>query len=189
MMNDRQWTGVVLAGGRSSRMGQDKALIEVDGLTLLDRAVELLRPHAREILVMGDPAKYAPMHATVIPDDVPGLGPLGGITTALARARYVRLLVVACDMPDLNDRLLGHLKLELDKGFDAAVPKHGDRIEPLVAAYHRHAIETFQTCLKENVLKMGDALARVNTAFVTVEPGVNGWPAGLFRNLNTLTDL
>lgn len=188
-MNDRQWTGVVLAGGQSSRMGRDKALIEIDGMTLLDRAIELLRPHTREILVMGDPAKYAPAHATVIPDEQPGLGPLGGITTALARARYVRLLVVACDMPNLNDRLLGHLKIELDKGFDVVVPKYDDKIEPLAAAYHRHAIETFQACLKENVLKMSEAIARVNTSFLPVEPGSNSWPAGLFHNLNALTDL
>jgi molybdopterin-guanine dinucleotide biosynthesis protein A len=188
-MNDRQWTGVVLAGGKSSRMGRDKALIELDGITLLDRAVELLRPHAREILVMGDPAKYAPAHATVIADEQPDRGPLGGITTALARARYVRLLVVACDMPELNDRLLGFLKTELDKGFDAVVPKNGDRIEPLAAAYHRHAIEAFQACLKEGVLKMGDAIGRVNTSFLPIEPGTKAWPAGLFRNLNALTDL
>ena len=86
-MTDRQWTGVVLAGGQSSRMGRDKATMEVDGKTMLDRTVELLRPHTREVLVIGDPSKYSPAHGTVIPDDAPGQGPLGGLVTALRRAR------------------------------------------------------------------------------------------------------
>ena len=70
---DRGWTGVVLAGGMSSRMGRDKALIEVDGITLLERAVQRLRPHVREVLVIGDPESYGHLHPQVLPDERPGL--------------------------------------------------------------------------------------------------------------------
>lgn len=188
-MNDRQWTGVVLAGGRSSRMGRDKALIALDGITLLDRAIDLLRPHAKEILVIGDPAKYAPAHATVLPDDVPGRGPIGGITTAMRRARYVRLLVLACDLPGLNDRLLVQLKQGLGGTVDAVVPRHGDGVEPLAAAYHRHAIDAFQQRSAAGHLKMGEALGAINTAWLDIRPGKDGWPADLFRNVNTPGDL
>ena len=188
-MSDRGWTGVVLVGGLSSRMGRDKALIEIDGTTLLERAIELLRPHAREILVIGDPAKYSPPHATVIPDDEPGKGPLGGLVTAMGRARYVRLLVLACDLPNIGDRLLVKLKGELDRGYDAVVPKHDELIEPLAGAYHRHAIEPFMACIRNDVLKMSEALARVRTSFLDIVPGSDGWPEDLFRNLNTPADL
>ena len=188
-MIDRQWTGVVLAGGKSSRMGRDKALVEVEGRTLLQRAVDLLRPHVREILVIGDPAKYAPVHATVVPDDAPGKGPLGGLVTALRHARYVRSLVLACDLPNINDRLLVLLKNELHGDRDAVVPKHGGLLEPLAASYHRHAIEDFDDCLRNDVLKMSSALDRVRTAYTDVEPGENGWPADLFKNVNAPTDL
>ena len=189
MMHDRGWTGVVLAGGQSSRMGRDKALIEIDGARLLDRSVELLRPHAREILVIGDPAKYEVLHASVIPDDRPGKGPLGGIVTALHRARYVRLVVLAVDLPNLDDRLLIALKHALEPGVDAAVPRHGDLIEPLAAAYHRHAIEPFEQCLERDALKMSAALDRVRTTYLDIAPGEEGWPTDLFRNLNTPADL
>jgi molybdopterin-guanine dinucleotide biosynthesis protein A len=188
-MMDRGWTGVVLAGGQSSRMGRDKALIEIEGITLLDRAIELLRPHCREILVLGDPERYAPAHATVVPDDMPGLGPLGGLVTAMKRARYVRLLVMACDLPRLTDRLLHRLKVELDTGYDAVVPRHGGFIEPLAGAYHRHAIEAFERCLVEGTFKMCDALDQVRTGHVDLVPGEEGWPADLFRNINTPSDL
>jgi molybdopterin-guanine dinucleotide biosynthesis protein A len=188
-MMDRGWTGVVLAGGRSSRMGRDKALLEVDGVTMLERMIELLRPHCREVLVIGDPARYAPTHARVVPDDLPDRGPLGGVVTALARARYVRLLVVACDMPGLSDRLLVRLKNGLMGEVDAVVPRHGDRIEPLAAAYHRHAIEAFADPLRSDRLKMSDALDRVNTLYLDVPPGEQGWPTDLFRNINAPSDL
>lgn len=188
-MMDRGWTGVVLAGGLSSRMGRDKALIEVDGITLLDRAIELLRPHCREVLVVGDPAKYAPAYAAVIPDGIPGLGPLGGVVTALKHARYVRLVVVACDLPRLNDRLLIHLKNGMAGDVDAVVPRHDALIEPLAAAYHRHALEAFEGNMKAGRLKMSDALDAVNTHYLALAPGEAGWPADLFRNLNTPSDL
>lgn len=188
-MNDRQWTGVVLAGGQSSRMGRDKALLEVDGVPLLHRSIELLRPHAKEILVIADPGKYSVDHATVIPDDSPGKGPLGGLVTALRHARYVRLLVLACDLPHINDRLLIHLKNALVGDVDAVVPRHGTLIEPLAAAYHRHAIEPFQEVLAADRLRMSDALSEVKTRFLDLVPGEEGWPLELFRNINGPSDL
>ena len=183
-MNDRQWTGVVLAGGQSSRMGRDKALVELDGITLLDRTIDLLRPHAKEVLVIGDPAKYAPEHATVLPDDLPGKGPLGGLVTALKHARYVRLIVLACDLPNISDRLLIHLKNDLIGDYDAVVPRHEGSIEPLAAAYHRHAIELFERNIVVDRLKMSDALGRVRTRWFDLMPGEEGWPKDLFKNVN-----
>lgn len=195
-MNDRQWTGVVLAGGQSKRMGRDKALIEfpgpgagMEGRTLLDRTIELLRPHAREILVIGDPARYAPEHGTVVPDDTPGQGPLGGLLSAMRRARYVRMLVLACDLPGINDRLLVLLKRELTGEVDAVVPRHDALIEPLAAAYHKHGIEAIQEQVRSGKLKMSDTLDRLRTRYVQVEPGKDGWPADLFKNVNAPSDL
>ncbi len=188
-MNDRAWTGVVLSGGKSSRMGQDKALLPWKGSTLLEHAVDLLRPHAREILIIGDPVRHATAHATVIPDEQPGKGPLGGIVTALKAARYVRVLVVACDLPMLNDRLLLHLKRGLAGAVDAVIPEHDSFREPLAAAYHRHALDPFQDCLNADVLKMSSAIARVNAVPLALAPGQDGWPEDLFRNLNAPADL
>lgn len=170
-------------------MGRDKALFELDGRTMLDRTIALLRPHVREILVIGDPTKYTLHNAMVVPDEQPDKGPLGGIVTAMKRARYVRVLVLACDMPAINDRLLVHLKRELDRDGDVALPRHQSMIEPLAAAYHRHAIDTFEDCLRNNVLKMSDAIARVKPVYLDIEPGKDGWPVDLFRNLNSPADL
>ncbi len=183
------WTGVVLAGGKSTRMGQDKALLEVDGKPLLLHAVEKLKPHVRELLVIGEPRKYGHIWPDVMPDEIPGLGPLGGIVTAMGNARHDRLLVLAVDAPGVNARLLERLTRELPDDADALVPRHDDELEPLVAAYHRRCAGAFMDHITRSQLSMHGALADVNMAYLDIKPGDDGWPEDLFCNLNSPADL
>jgi molybdopterin-guanine dinucleotide biosynthesis protein A len=188
-MSKEGWTGVVLAGGRSSRMGRDKALIEVDGRSLLDRTLDKLDRHVSELLVIGEPEKYGVVGPFVVADEWPGKGPLGGLATAMRYASNDKLLVVGCDLPGLNDRLFEVLKEQLGYSTEAVVPRHDGLIEPLAAAYHRKAQPTFRRCVELDILKMSDALGQVRTSYVEVMPGHDGWPSDLFRNINTPGDL
>lgn len=188
-MSKYAWTGVVLAGGKSTRMGQDKALLVVDGRPMLARAIDQLRPHVRELLVIGDPRKYGAFHPDVVPDDLEGLGPLGGIVTAMGHARHDRLLVLACDVIGVNAALFQRLQRGLPDEGDAFVPRHEGLIEPLVAAYHRRCADAFLGRLRSNDLSMRSALAEVSTSYLDLVPGTEGWPADLFRNLNGPDDL
>ncbi len=183
------WTGVVLAGGKSTRMGQDKALLEVDGQPLLLHAIEKLKPHVRELLVIGEPRKYGNIWPAILPDEIPGLGPLGGIVTALNAARHDRLLVLAVDVPGVNAQLLERLSRELPDDADALVPRHADQLEPLVAAYHRRCTSAFMDHITRSQLSMHGALASVRTAYLDINTGEDGWPEDLFRNLNSPADL
>lgn len=127
--------GVVLAGGRSSRFGRDKALLQLGGETLLQRTVTTLRAACGETLIVGPPERAAQAPGTpVAQDDLPGIGPLGGIATAL-RARPDRaVLVVAVDMPFLNVALLRHLA-GLSGGADVVLPVVDGRGQQLHAVY------------------------------------------------------
>lgn len=183
------WTGVVLAGGRSSRMGEDKALIELAGRSLLDRALDILQPHVNDLLVIGDPAKYGHVGPFVMPDDVPGIGPLGGINTALHYALHDRVIVLAVDMPNVNAALIERLKQGLLPEMDAFVPVCDGAIEPLIAAYQRRCRPTFEACIAQGLWKVSDALDKVRTTYTQICPGENGWPKDLFRNLNEPSDL
>ena len=183
------WTGVVLAGGKSTRMGQDKALMEVDGKPLLLHAVEKLRPHVRELFVLGEPRKYGHIWPDVMPDEIPGLGPLGGLVTAMGNARHDRLLVLAVDVPGVNARLLERLTRELPEDADALVPRHNGDLEPLVAAYHRRCVDAFMDNITRSQLSIQIALGEVKAAFLDIKPGDDGWPEDLFHNLNSPADL
>lgn len=188
-LNNAGWTGVVLAGGRSSRMGRDKALIEIGGRTLLQRALDTLAPHVDELLVIGDPEKYGHVAARVIADDIPGVGPLGGITTAMRHAQHARLLVLACDMPHVTSRLVERLKEGLTEGRSAFVPACDGQVEPLAAAYHRQCLSVFEDHVHRRALKLQDALEAAGATFVQICPGEDGWPVDLFRNINAPGDL
>jgi molybdopterin-guanine dinucleotide biosynthesis protein A len=188
-MNSPFWTGVVLAGGRSSRMGRDKALIEVDGRSLLDRALDKLEPHVQELLVIGDPLKYGHVGPFVFADDIPGVGPLGGLVTAMRYASHDRMLVLACDMPNVTADLFVLLKAGLQAEGFAFVPACDGRTEPLAAAYHRRCRSTFEARVAQGEWKVSDALEQVHASYIQICPGEDGWPTDLFRNINAPGDL
>lgn len=189
------WTGVVLAGGRSSRMGRDKASMVPaaqagkQGKTLLELALDILEPVVNDLLVVGDPAIHGFVGPFVIPDNETGQGPLGGLVTAMHYATHDRLLVIAVDMPELDQRLLRMLQRELGNFTDAVVPRHSGGSEPLVAAYHRRCRPVFEEQIANGSRKVAHALDAVRARYITVEPGQDGWSTELFKNLNSPTDL
>jgi molybdopterin-guanine dinucleotide biosynthesis protein A len=126
--------GVVLAGGGSRRLGRDKALLTVGGETLLARAVRVLAQVTQDLLVVGPVFRSSAVAASVVPDVRPGLGPLGGIYSALLATSAPYVLVVACDMPFLQPDLLRHL-LSLRAGYDVVLPWADGRGQHLHAVY------------------------------------------------------
>jgi molybdopterin-guanine dinucleotide biosynthesis protein A len=134
---------VILAGGESRRMGQNKALMPFLNQPLIERVVNRLAPYADELLVITNkPEQYAFLGVQLTPDILPGRGALGGLFTALSSARQPLAAVVACDMPFVNPFLLLALRDELIEGdWDAVVPEPGGGVQPFHAVYRR------ETCL------------------------------------------
>ena len=188
-MSEKGWAGVVLAGGQSSRMGRDKALLPFNGKPLIARAIDILRPHVDELLIIGDPNKYDGFGPLALADDSPGLGPLGGIMTALRYAWHDRLIILACDMPHVTDVFIEQLMTHYEDGIDAVVAQCDGHLEPLAAVYHRRCRAVFAAQLETGSLKLSDAIERVRTRYVQVCPGEEDWPVDLFRNVNAPSDL
>lgn len=133
-------TAVVLAGGRSGRMGQDKRALPVAGHSLIERVVAQLRPHVREVLIgASDTAFGDALGLRTVPDRVAGQGPLMGLASCLAATGSDRNLVAACDLPEIPAILSRRL---LDEGLshDAVVPRGPGGIEPLLALYRRRLL-------------------------------------------------
>ena len=131
---------IVLAGGQSERMGQDKALITVHGMTLLEHVIVALMPVVNKILVVADiPDKYPLSCGRVVADTFPGCGPVGGILTGLTALGAGYHLVVGCDMPALQLGVLQLLAKAVMPGWDAFVPMIGGQAEPLCAIYSHTA--------------------------------------------------
>jgi len=128
--------GVILAGGRNSRMGGiDKAFLRVGGETIFDRTLSVLRRCFSNIVVVSNtPEKYSGYAIDVTPDELVGLGPLGGLHAALGRIPTRYAFVTACDMPYLREEPIRYLVSRL-REQDAIVPQWDGDIEPLHALY------------------------------------------------------
>lgn len=156
----------VQAGGRSSRMGRDKALLSVGGVPLIERVLRQVAGLGQELLITtNDPERYAHLGLRMVPDSQPGAGALPGLLTALRAARYDRVLIVGCDMPFLSRPLLEHLA-ELAPQAEAVLARDGGQYEPLVAAYARSCIGAIESSLAAGEQRMISFLPQVRVITV-----------------------
>lgn len=141
-------TGLILAGGKSTRYGTNKALVEVDGVRLIDRAVRVMKAVFKEIIILTNtPADYAFLNLPMAEDLIKNLGPIGGIYTGLEIMPHDAGFFVACDMPFLNEALLRHMVAS--KGdFDAVVPRMDWMLEPLHAIYTRKCLPVIKASIE-----------------------------------------
>jgi molybdopterin-guanine dinucleotide biosynthesis protein A len=140
-------TGILLVGGKSRRMGRDKALLEIDDKPIIERVLEAFRARFDQIALVGDrPERFAEYELPVIPDIYPG-SPLGGIYTGLYHARTEYIFVSSCDIPFPNVEIISHL-CSLINGFDAVVPVVAHGYEPLFAVYSKTCLGPIRTSLE-----------------------------------------
>lgn len=132
------WSSVILAGGQSTRMGRDKAWLQLGGKPLLQLAVEKVRAAgAAEVFISGKPGEdYSSLKCPVLLDLEPGFGPMGGIERALRLASSPLVLVLAVDLPQMTPEFLRKLASRCDR-FTGAVPMLKGAMEPLAAIYPR----------------------------------------------------
>lgn len=178
-------SGFVLAGGRSTRMGTDKALLARDGRTLLERVAAQVEQAAGNVTIVADPQRYGHFGWPVIADRIPGRGPLGGIVTALEASRREWNLVVACDMPGLDHEFLAGLiaqACELGPGIQCLAPAGPGGPEPLCAVYRLDALIVLRNALEGNILKMRKVLDLLEVRYRQVPGGAR------FSNINTMAD-
>jgi molybdopterin-guanine dinucleotide biosynthesis protein A len=176
--------GFVLVGGRSSRMGRDKALLEWHGAPLVEHVAQAVRQAAGSVVLIGDPSRYGGLGYEVRADDSSGLGPAGGVATALRLGRAEWNLIVACDMPKISTEAL-RLLLERAETSQAncIVPVASNcELEPLCAVYHSRCLEPLDQAILCNRLKMKDLVVELGADLVA---GLE--PHGL-ANFNTPED-
>jgi len=180
------FSGAVLTGGRSTRMGADKAFVEIGGRPLAAIARDaLLGAGAREVLAIGgDGAAFERLGFRAVADAWPGEGPLGGVVTALREAAHDIVVVLACDLPAVDAPAVTAVLSGLaDLDADAAVPLVDGTPQVLVAAYRRRCRAPLEDALRRGTRRLRDAVDALRVANVALaEPG---W----VRNVNQPTDL
>jgi molybdopterin-guanine dinucleotide biosynthesis protein A len=180
----------VLAGGKSSRMGTDKAFVTLGGRILIDHMLALATSITSNVRIVGDPDKYSSF-APVIPDVYRDCGPLGGIHAALRASGSELNLMLAVDVPMVPPEFLKFL-IRRAQQFPAAVtvPRAEGRLQPLCAVYRRPFANMAETALREGRYKIGTLFSGdVANVVEEEEWRAAGFSAAVFRNLNTVEDL
>jgi molybdopterin-guanine dinucleotide biosynthesis protein A len=186
-------TLAILAGGKSQRMGQDKAIVPFQGETLLHRVLDRLAGLAAEVIVIAPGAQeYLSIGIKIAPDQLPGRGPLGGLYTALFSASQPAVAVVACDMPFVNADLLVYQRdILFSMNMDVVVPSSEGGLEPLHAIYRRETcLPVVREALDAGEQRLISWFPHVKVRILTTEETNPFDPRGLlFLNVNTPEEL
>ena len=190
--------GAVLAGGGSRRLGRDKALVEFEGQTLVERAVEVLDAvFAETVVVAPDRPAYRQLAVSLLPDLHPGQGPVGGLHTALVHANGRPVFVLACDMPLVTSDLVrwivddGRRPAGQARGSasDARVVRDARGAQPLCGLYFGRCLAAVEAALEEGRLSALELVAGLRTEILDLDPQARWFSPRLLANLNTPQDL
>ena len=188
-MKESKITGIILAGGKSSRMGRDKGWIELNNKPLINYAIEALKPYCNELVISSNSKEYKSLGYPVYEDKIKRCGPMGGIYSSLLHSSSRYNMVLSCDMPLISTELI---KYVLDKSIEGklSLPVHGANfMEPLCAVYPLEIIPHLEKFIKEGKLKLIDLVNSIPTEQIMIDPSKYFYHPDLFHNINRPGDL
>jgi molybdenum cofactor guanylyltransferase len=182
-----QITGIILSGGQSTRMGTDKALLQIDGKTLLERAIEIFKPVCKKMVISSNNPEHEKYGYQIIPDEIKNCGPLSGIYSCLKKSDTDWNFIISVDAAFVTQDFVEFLISETGD-FEAIIPVHKNGKEPLVALYHKNCVSVIQEKIELKDFKMQHLLNELNTKFIDVDSWIIKYPE-LFHNINRPEDL
>jgi len=181
-----QASAVILAGGKSSRMGEDKSLIRIGGRTILELLAAQLQPLVDEVLISSnDPAGHGFLGLALVPDERPDCGPIMGILSCLSAARYEKVVFTPCDIPELPGTFLRDLLARAGSADLVMALDARGRYEPLLAVYSRSLIPRIRALVAAGERRIVSILDLPGVKVDFVSLAGQDW----YRNLNSPEDL
>jgi len=182
--HSRRYSGILLAGGKSSRMGVDKAFLKYGNRYLYEYSLDALNSFAEDILISSSNLLFNASSYRRIDDEIPGLGPIGGLYSCLKKIKYNSAIVLPCDLPLINANIIETL-LENSDSYDITVAlNHKNLPEPLIGIYSKSVIPLLKNMIEDGHFKILDILAAGKTNFVKfARPLYDN-----FQNINTRND-
>lgn len=185
-------TAIILAGGKSSRMGFDKQFLKIEERRLMDSIIQKLNKEFEEIIIVTNkPEYYIGLSHIITKDIIEGKGPLGGIHAGLTFSSSEYNFIVACDMPNINMDYVRFMKASIkNNNIDGCVTRFGDWIEPFSSFYSRHIIKDIEEHLLSNRRSINSLLGKLNIQYIEEIKAREFSPNwDMFINLNTKEDL
>ncbi len=179
-----KYSGILLAGGKSSRMGEDKAFMKYGEYFLYEYSLSVLKHFSNNILLSSSNLLFKQADCTIVEDEMPGLGPIGGIFSCLKQIKCQNAIVLPCDLPLITLSIIDIL-IENSENFDITIALNRQNLpEPLVGIYNVAVIPFMEEMINHGNYKMQELLSKVNTRFVPFPES----PALSFQNINYPSD-
>ncbi len=191
-------SGIILAGGKSTRMGSDKAMLKIGGTPAIERIYDTVSGIFRDTMIISDrPENYAYLTSNIHPDIYHSMGPLGGIHSALANAKENQIFVVSCDMPLIHESAIRYIISRIDN-TDITLPVAFGRLQPLCGIYSKNCLPVFEgilsgagksDCSKSRELKLIRALESFDIGLInTIDFDRLDLNRDCFLNMNNKED-
>ena len=177
----------ILAGGESIRMGQDKALIRIEGERMIDRLIRKFSSFSEVIISAAKPGTYEDTGLKTVYDENKKIGPMEGIRQVLIASKEEYVFICAADMPFLNKELVSYLAGYISSDNDCYVIADEDRIQPLCAIYSKKVLPVIEELIKEGNYRLREIFKRVRTKYITLE--YTCFDRKTVRNINTRQEL
>lgn len=178
-------SGIILAGGKSRRMGKNKALLEIGGVPMIERVAGVVASVCPEVIIAGGSSQLDIPGCRTVPDIYTGCGPLCGLHAGLMAASNRYSFVAACDIPFLDAGLMKRIIAEIEEGFDAVMLKTGQFFEPLFSVYSKDYATAAGECIKKGIFKVTAPLELVPWKEVAVSPRELAGLERALMNVNT----
>ncbi|WP_196220154.1 molybdenum cofactor guanylyltransferase [Terrilactibacillus tamarindi] len=190
-MNKKDVTGIILAGGRSRRFGEPKALVTWRGKSLITYSIQALQPFVNDVTIVSHlPQLHQLKNMRVMKDKEPykGQGPLSGILTVMESTKTCWYFVLPCDVPLITSRIVSMLlqQVQEKKTHEVVVPYVNGRVQPLIGLYHHRVKEKIECQLRTNRKSMMELLEQCNVLYVSVK--TLSIEDTSFININTKND-
>lgn len=182
-------TGIILAGGKSSRMGTDKGLQELCGKPLISYTIKVLSEMCDTIIISTSSDAYQSFGYKTVADEIPGIGPMGGIYSALKQSMTEKNLVLSCDLPLVSVELLSYI-LKNSDGYQVAVPwEGGQHYEPLCGFYSLSILKKMNEFIRNGNYKLPDLYEEIRINKIIINSELEFYNGNLFFNVNSQKEL
>lgn len=186
MRNKIDITGFIFAGGKSNRMGTDKALLLIHDQPLLKRMIRLISPFCKTVKISGNRPEYAVFNIEMVPDLYTGCGPISGIISSLKHTSTEWNLLVSVDVPYIKEELILYLISKIGQ-YDCIIPFHDGGVEPLIGLYNRQISPFLEEVISQGDYKLMRLLTKLNILYVDCNSLIQKYPQ-LFFNVNSQDD-
>jgi molybdopterin-guanine dinucleotide biosynthesis protein A len=181
-------TGIILAGGKSTRMGQEKGLIEIAGKPMIQHVINHIAPLCDQILISANREEYKDFGYNVVKDVIKDIGPAGGIASCLPYSKHKKNIIISYDLPSASTLFIQRL-LHLSEDYEITIPECDKHLQPLCGIYQKDIYPEFIKLVRNGHLALKYLVKRFNLKIVdeTMLQGIDIREA--LRNINTEEDL